>query len=365
MLSKFISVSETCFQNTEIALKNQQASIQGLETQISQLSKLISERPQDDEGVVELEPEPRQETVVSKGQGEASHNKNKSVNVEYKPRVPYPNATRKDRSDEQFGKFLKLLKKLHINLPFIEALSQMPNAMKFLKELLANKRKLDEASHMELNAVITLQARNSGNTLEIEGDRLNHSTKTDNMVQPSLQEMSLKENKLNTFPNQLKVGGRVLLDVADPHIVATTPNEEIPLTVLSIFPFGTVEVSHPKFGSFKVNNTRLKPYFDEMDSRNEEFSTETQPSTLACLGPCENRAKISPNTGYDKMPRLCNMAMVEPVKTTWVCDTPCGRTVGKLVRLTRAWVFIHGRGRSEQRQTRPCAPTRPRNTCVY
>ena len=32
MLSKFISVSETCFQNTETALKNQQVSIQGLET---------------------------------------------------------------------------------------------------------------------------------------------------------------------------------------------------------------------------------------------------------------------------------------------------------------------------------------------
>ncbi|KAK5810717.1 hypothetical protein PVK06_026034 [Gossypium arboreum] len=40
---------------------------------------------------------------------------------------------------------------------------------------------------------ITLQALNSGNTSKIEGDRLNHSTKTDNMVQPTLQEMSLKE----------------------------------------------------------------------------------------------------------------------------------------------------------------------------
>ncbi|KAK5772600.1 hypothetical protein PVK06_048890 [Gossypium arboreum] len=43
LLSKFISVSETRFQNTETALKNQQASIQWLETQIGQLSKLISE----------------------------------------------------------------------------------------------------------------------------------------------------------------------------------------------------------------------------------------------------------------------------------------------------------------------------------
>ncbi|KAG8502588.1 hypothetical protein CXB51_000003 [Gossypium anomalum] len=146
---------------------------------IGQLSKLISERPQgslpsntelnprkqfnaistqDKEGFVEPEPELMQETVISKGKSEVSHNK--SVNEEYKPRVPYLNATSKDRSDEQFGKFLKLLKKLHINLPFIEALSQMPNAMKFLRKLLANKRKLDEASHVELNAVCSAILQN-------------------------------------------------------------------------------------------------------------------------------------------------------------------------------------------------------------
>ncbi|KAG8493072.1 hypothetical protein CXB51_010380 [Gossypium anomalum] len=42
MLTKFIVVSETRFQNTETTLKNQQVSIQELETQIGQLSKLIS-----------------------------------------------------------------------------------------------------------------------------------------------------------------------------------------------------------------------------------------------------------------------------------------------------------------------------------
>ncbi|PPS06325.1 hypothetical protein GOBAR_AA14317 [Gossypium barbadense] len=87
----------------------------------------------------------------------------------------------------------------------------------------------------------------------------------------TLDKPNLQRNKLNTFPNHLKVGDRVLLDAADPHIVATTPNEEILLMVLSIFPFGTVEVSHPKFDTYKVNNTRLKPYFDEIDSRNEEY----------------------------------------------------------------------------------------------
>ncbi|PPS18360.1 hypothetical protein GOBAR_AA02220 [Gossypium barbadense] len=62
----------------------------------------------------------------------------------------------------------------------------------------------------------------------------------------------LRQNEPDTSPNQLKVGDKVLLNTADPHIVTTTPNEEIPLTVLSIFPFGTVEVSHPKFGTFKT-----------------------------------------------------------------------------------------------------------------
>ncbi|PPS19593.1 hypothetical protein GOBAR_AA00977 [Gossypium barbadense] len=109
------------------------------------------------------------------------------------------------------------------------------------------------------------------------------------MVQPTLQEMSLKEthkprthdkpklcqNKFNTFPNHLKVGDKVLLDAADPHIVSTKLNEEIPLTILSIFPFGTVEVSHPKFGTFKV------------------YHTDTAKHT-GVLMMCENWAKISP-----------------------------------------------------------------------
>ncbi|KAA3482697.1 Aspartic peptidase [Gossypium australe] len=174
MLTKFISMSKTRFQNTETTVKNQQASIEGLENQIGQLAKLISEKPQgslpsntetnprkqlhaittqDEDGLVESKPEPRHESVVSKGKVDESHCKQKPISKEYTPRVPYPNATKKYRTNEQFSKLLKLLKKLHINLPFIEALSQMPNSVKFLKELLVNKRKLDDFSHVELNAV--------------------------------------------------------------------------------------------------------------------------------------------------------------------------------------------------------------------
>ncbi|PPS02792.1 hypothetical protein GOBAR_AA17870 [Gossypium barbadense] len=184
---------------------------------------------------------------------------------------------------------------------------------------------------------ITLQARNSGITSNIEGNGPHQSIETDNMTQPTLQKLSFKEvhepcssndrghiheerrlrieeldkwrahkpkthdkpklrqKEFDTSPNQLNVGDKVLLDAADPHTVTTTPNEEIPLTVLSIFPFGV--------------------------------STETRPSTRACLRPCENRAKEFPNTGCNKMPRPSNMAVVEPAKTTRVCDTTMWKRV--------------------------------------
>ncbi|PPS10048.1 hypothetical protein GOBAR_AA10596 [Gossypium barbadense] len=52
------------------------------------------------------------------------------------------------------------------------------------------------------------------------------------------------------------------------------------------------------------------------------FSTQIRPSTWVCLMPCGNREKFFPNTGYDKSPRLCNMAVSEPAKTTQACNMP-------------------------------------------
>ena len=70
---------------------------------------------------------------------------------EYKLAIPYPVKLKKDHMDEQFGKFLELFKQLHINLPLVEALSQMLKYAKFLKELLSNKRKLEELSIVTLS----------------------------------------------------------------------------------------------------------------------------------------------------------------------------------------------------------------------
>jgi len=49
----------------------------------------------------------------------------------------------KAKLDSQFGKFLDMLKKLHVNVPFLDALSEMPLYVKFLKEILLKERKID------------------------------------------------------------------------------------------------------------------------------------------------------------------------------------------------------------------------------
>ncbi|XP_057747036.1 uncharacterized protein LOC130966265 [Arachis stenosperma] len=58
----------------------------------------------------------------------------------YVPKAPYPQRLRKYGKDNQFSRFLEIFKKLQINIPFAEALEQMPLSAKFLKELMTEKR---------------------------------------------------------------------------------------------------------------------------------------------------------------------------------------------------------------------------------
>ncbi|XP_020260559.1 uncharacterized protein LOC109836923 [Asparagus officinalis] len=62
----------------------------------------------------------------------------------YKPLLPFPQRQVKAKLEKQFGKFIEILKKLHINIQFVEAISQMPSYTKFLKDILSNKRRLEE-----------------------------------------------------------------------------------------------------------------------------------------------------------------------------------------------------------------------------
>ncbi|XP_056695478.1 uncharacterized protein [Spinacia oleracea] len=59
------------------------------------------------------------------------------------PKLPYPQRFIRHKLDVQFAKFLEVLRKLHITLPFTDALKQMPTYSRFLKEILSGKRNCD------------------------------------------------------------------------------------------------------------------------------------------------------------------------------------------------------------------------------
>ena len=56
--------------------------------------------------------------------------------------IPYPHLLKKHKLDKQFTKFMEVFKKLHINIPFADALEQMPSYVKFMKDILSQKRRL-------------------------------------------------------------------------------------------------------------------------------------------------------------------------------------------------------------------------------
>lgn len=64
---------------------------------------------------------------------------------EYQPRVLYPARLKRDKDDTQFKKFLEMIKLLRINIPLIKAFAKMPKYAKFMKDLLTNRKKLEES----------------------------------------------------------------------------------------------------------------------------------------------------------------------------------------------------------------------------
>ncbi|XP_057734302.1 uncharacterized protein LOC130949661 [Arachis stenosperma] len=91
-----------------------------------------------------MEPESKKEEKTS------APSSPKQVLKPYVPQAPYPQRLRKDGKDSQFYRFLEIFRKLQINIPFAEALEQMPLYAKFLKELMTTKRNWGEKETMVL-----------------------------------------------------------------------------------------------------------------------------------------------------------------------------------------------------------------------
>ena len=140
------------------------SSIRSLETQIGQLATLMANRAKGDlPSTIEVNPKEQCKAITlrsgkgydgptidqneenrdqdqqapEKQQDVEEAEKKKTTEGLEKPRelpsyyhhirIPFPQRLRKNNLDKQFSKFLEVFKKLHINIPFAEALEQMPS----------------------------------------------------------------------------------------------------------------------------------------------------------------------------------------------------------------------------------------------
>ena len=173
--SAFMNETKANMQQQATQLNNQAAQLRSLEAQMGQMANLLTERqpgslpsnsevnPRRDGNehvkavtlrsgkelesqvqppvVKQLETEeitqPERKDDADK---EHSHEKQASgTSVETKASipVPYPQRLKKHKLDKQFTKFMDVFKKLHINIPFADALEQMPSYVKFMKDILS------------------------------------------------------------------------------------------------------------------------------------------------------------------------------------------------------------------------------------
>ena len=81
---------------------------------------------------------------------EETEEKDHQVTIEPIAPIPYPPRLKKNKLNKQFTKFMKVFKKLHINIPFSDALEQMPSYVKFMKDILSKKRRLSDFETVNL-----------------------------------------------------------------------------------------------------------------------------------------------------------------------------------------------------------------------
>nr|GEX58960.1 reverse transcriptase domain-containing protein [Tanacetum cinerariifolium]GEY20560.1 reverse transcriptase domain-containing protein [Tanacetum cinerariifolium] len=110
-------------------------------------------------GINQNEPPKFKQDVQEKPHDDGVENKSPSIperttQPSVKPQqssIPFPNQVRKEKEEAMQQKVLENLKQLDINIPFIESLVQIPKYAKYLKSLLTNKSRHEEACTETIN----------------------------------------------------------------------------------------------------------------------------------------------------------------------------------------------------------------------
>ncbi|KAL4282007.1 hypothetical protein GQ457_03G013410 [Hibiscus cannabinus] len=168
---RFIQKTDAFMDRIEMKLQNHDATLKSLETHVGQISHILSSRP--------IGGFPS-DTKVAKG---ATHKQSKAIttrsgrvlntttnqrgtaanppaSIDKSAQITPPakadedqdnppitmdkGESSKQKLDCQFKKFFDILKQVHINLPLVEELQHMPNYVKFLKDMVTRKKRIEE-----------------------------------------------------------------------------------------------------------------------------------------------------------------------------------------------------------------------------
>ncbi|KAL4283147.1 hypothetical protein GQ457_16G015010 [Hibiscus cannabinus] len=200
--SKFMGRTYSFINRTKMRMQSQEVELKSLETQVGQFAQMLSARPQgnlssitevargmgheqckmvttrsrtkanndaiqveENEQLSNEENEsleiattiphatatkctlPEDAAASSHAAASSSHNAkpdevSKGKEIHLPP--PFPQRLRKQKYEYQFRKFLDILKQVHINLPLVEAIEQMLNYAKFLKDIISKRTRLSE-----------------------------------------------------------------------------------------------------------------------------------------------------------------------------------------------------------------------------
>ncbi|XP_020215415.1 uncharacterized protein LOC109799279 [Cajanus cajan] len=162
-------LDETLNQFMQVSMNNQkntEASINNLEVQVGQLAKQLADmsggpfsansktNPKEYCQAITT----RSGKVVGSDVGVSEKNEKKEnvelreVEEECEKNEEENDKNESKEKERQFLRFLDIIKKLQINIPFTEAMEQMPTYARFMKELLTKKRKILKEETMELEA---------------------------------------------------------------------------------------------------------------------------------------------------------------------------------------------------------------------
>ncbi|XP_009617231.1 uncharacterized protein [Nicotiana tomentosiformis] len=101
----------------------------------------------------ELEEVPQKMKYTSSTEGELvpkpveenkKENKGSDPEIETRLPPPFPQRQQKQKDDDMYKKFLNILRQVHVNLPLVEVLQEVPKYARYLRDIVANKRRHTE-----------------------------------------------------------------------------------------------------------------------------------------------------------------------------------------------------------------------------